>query len=149
MISLLLACLALAGAATITAAFTLRGEESLQGWAVAGLAVLGNTIGFLDLATVAGVVLFGGIAGVGWRPRAYKTLLPLGLLALCIGLVPCVLAVLAVSGGTVVAGGSLTTLIPPGTQDGATRSKPEQSKPPRYAGFAIPCTPLQRITDHP
>jgi methionine sulfoxide reductase heme-binding subunit len=117
MISLLLACLALtlAGSATITAAFTLRGEEPLQGWAVAGLgtlglalAALGHTTGTLDLATVAGVVLFGGIAGVGWRPRAYKTLLPLGLLALCIGLVPRVLAVLAVGGGTVVAGGSLT-----------------------------------------
>ena len=117
MMSLLLACLALAlaGAATITAAFTLRGEESLQGWAVAGLgtitlalAALGHTTGTFDLATVVGVVLFGGIAGVGWRPRAYKTLLPIGLLALCIGLGPRVLAIPAVGGGAVVAGGSLT-----------------------------------------
>ena len=117
MMSLLLACLALAlaGAATITAAFTLRGEESLQGWVVAGLgtiglalAALGHTTGTFDLATVVGVVIFGGIAGVGWRPQAYKTLLPIGLLALCIGLGPRVLAVYAVGGGAVVAGGSLT-----------------------------------------
>ena len=43
MIPLLLAslALALAGAAALTAAFTLRGEEAVQGWAVAGLGTLG------------------------------------------------------------------------------------------------------------
>jgi hypothetical protein len=41
-----------------------------------------------------------------------------------------------------------TTLIPPRTQYGATRSNAEHRKPPRYAGFAIPCTPLQRLMDH-
>jgi DMSO/TMAO reductase YedYZ heme-binding membrane subunit len=114
-ISLLLACLALAlgGAAAITAAFTLRGEEPLQGWAVAALgasslvfAALGHTTGPLDLATVAGVVLFGGIAGAGWRPRLWRALLVLGLLALCAGLLPRALA--GVLGGMGIAGGSLT-----------------------------------------
>jgi len=32
-----------------------------------------------------------------------------------------------------------TTLIPPGTQCGATRSNPEQRKRLRYAGFATFC----------
>src|SRR5215211_3364772 len=41
-----------------------------------------------------------------------------------------------------------TTLIPPGTQYRATRSKPGQRKPLRKGGFASLCTPLQRMTDH-
>jgi hypothetical protein len=41
-----------------------------------------------------------------------------------------------------------TTLIPPGTQYGATLSNPQQRKPPRNGGFASLCKPLQHLTDH-
>jgi hypothetical protein len=38
-----------------------------------------------------------------------------------------------------------TTLIPLGAQYGATLSKSEKGNPSKYAGFAILCTPLQRL----
>jgi hypothetical protein len=41
-----------------------------------------------------------------------------------------------------------TTLIPPGTQYGATQGNPVQRKPLRNAGFASLCNPLQRLMDH-
>jgi hypothetical protein len=41
-----------------------------------------------------------------------------------------------------------TTLIPPGTQYGATLGKAKQRNPLRYAGFASLCNSLQHLTDH-
>jgi hypothetical protein len=41
-----------------------------------------------------------------------------------------------------------TTLIPPGAQYGATLGKAENGNRLRYAGFAIPCKPLQRLNYH-
>jgi sulfoxide reductase heme-binding subunit YedZ len=106
--------LALAGAAAIVAAFTLEGQSPLQGWAVASLgtsalvlALFGNTMSPLDLATAFGVVLFGGIAGAGWNPRRKRAFLSLGLVLLVVGLIPRLVAVLALGGAASVAGASL------------------------------------------
>jgi ribonuclease HI len=41
-----------------------------------------------------------------------------------------------------------TTLIPPGTQYGATLSKAGKGNPSKYAAFATPSKPPQRLTDH-
>ena len=108
MISTLLADLPLAllGAATIVAAFTLEGESSLQGWAIATLGTLGLVFGMLshtthllDLATVVGGVLFGGIAGAGWNPRGRRALLFFGFFFLIVGLLPHLGAILVAGGG--------------------------------------------------
>jgi sulfoxide reductase heme-binding subunit YedZ len=66
---------------------------SRAAWAASALGVLGlvtaNAGGSarpLDLATVAGVVLVGGVAGAGWAPPGRRTLLALGMLCLAAGL---------------------------------------------------------------
>jgi hypothetical protein len=41
-----------------------------------------------------------------------------------------------------------TNLMPLGAPCGATHSKAGKGNPSRYAAFAIPCTPLQRLSDH-
>ena len=41
-----------------------------------------------------------------------------------------------------------TTLIPSGTQNGATQGKAEKGNGLIYAGFASSCKPLQRLTAH-
>jgi hypothetical protein len=41
-----------------------------------------------------------------------------------------------------------TTLIPTGTQYGATQGKAEKGNRLIYAPFANPCIPLQRLSDH-
>ena len=41
-----------------------------------------------------------------------------------------------------------TTLIPPGTQYGATHSKAGKGNPFKYAAFATSRNPLQRLMDH-
>jgi sulfoxide reductase heme-binding subunit YedZ len=106
--------LGLAGAATIVAAFTLEGNSPPQGWTVAFLstsalvlAMFSNTMSPLDLATAFGAVLFGGIAGAGWNPRGKQTLLAVGLIFLVVGLIPRLVAVLALGGPAGVASTSL------------------------------------------
>ena len=41
-----------------------------------------------------------------------------------------------------------TTLTPPGTQHGATRSNAGKGNPSEYAAFATPCTSVHRLSDH-
>jgi len=99
---LTLASLALAGSALVAgvlvAALILvvtpkEATTSPAAWAASVLGVLGlvaaeagGSARALDLATVAGVVLVGGVAGAGWAPPGRRTLFALGLLCLAAGL---------------------------------------------------------------
>lgn len=116
MILAILSALSLASVATaaISALFNLKGESQIQGWATAGagtlglvLALLGHSTRTLDLTTVLGVLLFGGIAGAGWNPKGKKYLLAAGAGALFLGVVPRLLVTLALGGGVAFAGLSL------------------------------------------
>lgn len=107
--------LALIGAAAIIAPFTLGGKSQLQGWVVSGLgalalafAALSHTTALMDLATVAGVVIFGGMAGAGWNPRGRRALLALGAAALIAGMLPRYSGLLDAGVGAAALGGSLT-----------------------------------------
>ena len=94
LLSLVLAGLAL-GAAVLALISTRVSKipASSLAWVASILGVLGLTaslmggsIQLLDLATVAGIILLGGIAGAGWSPAGRGILLSLGLLSLVVGL---------------------------------------------------------------
>ena len=100
-------------AAAIIALFSLDGRAAIQGWSVALLgaaslvfALLSQNIGLLDLTTILGVVVFGGIAGAGWKPRGKSALLNVGFASLVVGLLPHLLAAVATGGVVSAAGGS-------------------------------------------
>jgi sulfoxide reductase heme-binding subunit YedZ len=83
---------ALAVALIVTLVVAWRKGTVPLAWAASSLGVLGlaaavagGTTRFLDLATVAGVVLVGGVAGAGWAPRGRVALLVAGLLGLAAG----------------------------------------------------------------
>jgi sulfoxide reductase heme-binding subunit YedZ len=83
----------LLAAALILVVAPKEATTSPAAWATSALGVLGlvaanagGSVRFLDLATVAGVVLVGGVAGAGWAPPGRRTLLALGLLCLGTGL---------------------------------------------------------------
>lgn len=116
MILVILSALSLASVATaaISALFNLDGESQIQGWATAGagtlglvLALLGHSTQTLDLTTVLGVLLFGGIAGAGWNPKGKRCLLAAGAAALFLGVVPRLLATVAPAGSIAFTGLSL------------------------------------------
>ena len=93
-VSLILAVSALGTAMLAPAAMRIsKTRTSSLAWAastfgVLGLvtALMGGSVRPLDLATVAGIVLVGGIAGAGWSPARRGLLLSLGLLCLALGL---------------------------------------------------------------
>ncbi|MDQ3926479.1 MAG: hypothetical protein M3272_05770 [Actinomycetota bacterium] len=78
--------LALAGTATAVAILVVStGGQARRAWTAAALGVfalaiaaLSGTTSLLDLPAIAGVALFGGIAGVGWDPPMKRTLLACG-----------------------------------------------------------------------
>lgn len=101
-------------ASAIIALFSLDGKSALQGWSVALVgaaslvfALLSQSTGLLDLATILGVVVFAGIAGAGWNPRGRSALLIVGFASLVVGLVPHLLAALATGGVMSGGGGNL------------------------------------------
>ena len=92
LVSLVLASTAVVvGAITVALAVVSRKTSSLA-WvaSVAGslgllVAVIGGSAQVLDLATVIGIVLIGGVGGAGWAPPGRRVLLGLGLLCLIAG----------------------------------------------------------------
>ncbi|HEX2729102.1 MAG TPA: ferric reductase-like transmembrane domain-containing protein, partial [Rubrobacteraceae bacterium] len=93
LLSLTLAGSALGAAIVAVVQMVVRKEATASpAWLASVLGVLGLTAAVaggsihpLDLATVAGVVLLGGIAGAGWAPSGRRSLLGLGLLFLAFG----------------------------------------------------------------
>ncbi len=72
---------------------TSKSQTSSLAWAasIPGLlglivALMGDSLRTLDLATVVGIVLVGGVAGAGWSPAGRGILLSLGILFLAAGL---------------------------------------------------------------
>jgi len=99
--------LVMAITSAVSALSNLKGESQVQGWTTAGagtlalvFALLGRSTRTLDLATVLGVLLFGGIAGAGWAPKGKRHLLAAGAAALSLGVVPRLLATLSAPTGT-------------------------------------------------
>ncbi len=93
LVSLVLVSTAVAaGAIAVALAVVLRKTASSSAWvaSVAGsfgllAAVMGGSTQVLDIATVMGIVLIGGVGGVGWAPPGRRVLLVLGLLCLTAG----------------------------------------------------------------
>lgn len=93
-LSLILDCSALAVAvAAVVPVIWQKKVTSSPAWTASILGVLvlipavaGGSTRLLDLATVAGVLLLGGVAGAGWAPPGRRALLVLGLLCLAAGL---------------------------------------------------------------
>ena len=93
LLSLVLAGAALAVTLGVTLVVVLRKGTTSLAWIASTLgafslaAAMGSgSVSLLDLATVGGVVLVGGVAGAGWAPSGRRTLLVLGLLGLAVGL---------------------------------------------------------------
>ncbi len=92
LVSLVLAGTAVAAGAIAVARAVVSRKTSPLVWvaSVAGslgllVAVIGDSAQILDLATVIGIVLIGGVGGAGWAPPGRRVLLVLGLLCLIAG----------------------------------------------------------------